>query len=254
MNLANFILFFAQSQPEKNSTPDWGMWGVIATFIVGVIIPIILCIVQAKRKSIKITQVSSAPLVTINDRFVDNLEVTYKGKKIENATTIVLRITNSGNQAITKNDFEESIIIMFNHNAKIIKAEVLYTRPTNIKPNILIEEDVIELKPLLINPKDIIEISAIVSSFEEYIEIGGRIKDIKDIKIENENSKSNMFQIAFILYLCSVILMLTIMITNRSNLSPEKINHIYLTSVGLVSTILSFTALYSYKVLAKLTK
>ena len=45
------------------------------------------------------------------------------------------------------------------------------------------------------NSKDSIEISAIVSSFDGKIDIGGRIKDIKEIKIEDENSKSNFYRI-----------------------------------------------------------
>ena len=194
MNFTNFILFFAQSQSKQSSSIDWGMWGVIATILVGTVPATVIYFIQARRKSLKIVKVSSAPLIKIDDKFADDLEVIFQGEKIKDATSIVLRIINSGNQAITKNDFEDSIVIMFNCNTEIIKTEILKMQPKNIKPKFEVEKNNIALKPLLINPQDNIEISAIVSSFDGKIDVAGRIKDIKEIKIEDENSKSGFNQ------------------------------------------------------------
>lgn len=36
MTFLTFILYFAQSQSNQSSTPDWGMYGVIVTILVGI--------------------------------------------------------------------------------------------------------------------------------------------------------------------------------------------------------------------------
>lgn len=191
MNFAIFILFFAQSQSKQSSSIDWGMWGVIATIIVGVAIPIILFIAQIKIKNLEIIRVSSAPLINIDSKYADDLEIFYQGEKIEDATSIVLGVVNTGTQAITKNDFEDSVVIMFNYNTEIIKAEILKTFPASMKPTIVVEKNNIVLNPLLMNSRDSFAMSVIVSSFDGKIDIAGRIKEIKEIKVENEKSKNN---------------------------------------------------------------
>ena len=208
MNLRNFILYFAELQSEQSSSIDWGMWGVVATIIVGVAVPIILFIAQIKIKNIEIIRVSSTPLINIDSKYAGDLEIFYQGEKIEDATSIVLGVINTGNQPITKNDFEDSIVIMFNCNTEIIKAGILKTLPTGINPIIETEKNSIVLNPLLINPRDIIIISTIVRSFDGKIDIAGRIKDIKEIKIENKNSKSNLSR----MFLSGLLLMLEVML------------------------------------------
>ncbi|MEM7555273.1 MAG: hypothetical protein AAF378_14455 [Cyanobacteria bacterium P01_A01_bin.84] len=256
MNLANFILYFAESQPEQNSSIDWGMWGVIATIVVGVVIPIILYVIQTRRKSIKFLKVSTAPLVKIDDRFVQDLEVIYQGKKVEDVTSIVLKIYNSGNQAIAKSDFEDSIVIMFNENTEIIKAEILKTIPNKIKPSILVEKNIIEIKPLLINPKDIIEISAIVSSFDGNIEIGGRIKDIKEISLEEDyledNLLSKIFNVITIISLAGFNFS-GLVILAYDTLNNSKSTHLY-EGVILVFLALFCVSIFSSAVLQEIRK
>lgn len=193
MEFATLILNFAQVQVKQNFIPDWGMLGAVGTVVFG-IVSIIITVIQIRRKGIKCVKISSAPLVQIDDRFADDLEVFFQGKKIQDVTSVILRVLNSGNQAITKADFEDSILFMFGQNTEIIKAEILKTEPTSIKANIFTEKNSIELKPLLLNRGDSIEISAVVGSFDGNIQIGGRIKDIKNITFEeNESFKYNEF-------------------------------------------------------------
>lgn len=233
MNLANFILLFAQF--KQSSSIDWGMWGVIATIIAGVAIPIVLFIIQIKIKNLEIIRVSSAPLINIDSKYVDDLEIFYQGEKIEDATSVVLGVVNTGTQAITKNDFEDSVVIMFNYNTKIIKAEILKTFPASMKPTIVVEKNNIVLNPLLMNSRDSFVISAVVSSFDGKIDVTGRIKEIK---VESENSKSSFNRIYTPLlgFTCGILVSLFINI-NFPNFSISSKILLSMVYAGLGATL-----------------
>ena len=185
------ILYFAQPQTNQSSTPDWSMFGVVATVaaaIITIIVSIIIARAQIKRKSIKCIKVSSAPLVQINSNHVNDLEVYFQKNKIYHATSVVLKVFNSGNLPIDKDDFERPIVFSFSENTKIIKADILSTEPSYLKDDIDISIDntYIKLDRVLMNPGDDIKVSAIVDSFDENISVRARIKGVKNIQIDDK--------------------------------------------------------------------
>jgi hypothetical protein len=212
------ISHIAQAQSRQASNLDWGMLGVgISTLslLVAIIIGIIqINAAQRPKKDIRCTTFSTAPLVSINKRFREDLQVFFKGQIIEDATFVILEISNSGKLAITPSDFIRPIAFIFALNAEIISAEILNMEPENLGAEILISKNnTIELKPLLMNSGDSIYISTIVTSFDKKITVDGRIIDIKIVKISKKESNedklrklSNSFQFIILILLFVVVL------------------------------------------------
>jgi hypothetical protein len=191
MGFSVLLSHLAQAQPSQPSTPDWGMLGVVIGTL-SLLAAIIIGIAQVKvaqrpKKDIKCLIVSKVPLLRVDDRFRGQLQVSFQGKDIQDATSIILRVYNSGKLAITPNDFVRPIAFMVASNAEIINAEILKMEPENLGAKLSITKNNIELQPLLMNSDDTIDISTIVASFDNNIAVDGRVVDIKMIKLEEED-------------------------------------------------------------------
>lgn len=177
MSAIVFFYYFLQVQSvqSQTSTPDWGKWGVIIA-ILSLLAVIILGVIQIRstqkpKKEIKCFHLASTPLFTVDNRYKDDLSISYKGEKIDDATSVILRVDNSGQSAVKVDDFTRPITFQFAQDAKIINAVISDQKPSNINANISYEgnTNVIELTPLLMNSGDSIEISALISLFDKNI-------------------------------------------------------------------------------------
>jgi hypothetical protein len=222
----NFLIpssYLIQTQSSQPSTIDWGMIGTLIS-LVALIAAIIIGIFQIKlaerpKKSIKCMTVSKASLVKFDDRFKDQLQVCFQGKDIKDATSIILRVHNSGKLAITPNDFIRPISFIFASSSEIINAEILKVKPTNLGAKLLVVKNGIELQPLLMNSGDTIEISTIISSFNNNLTVDGRIIDVKTIKLEEEFKTDNDKQIT----LTSIQTILIMLAASTSSISFLRI-------------------------------
>jgi hypothetical protein len=195
---------------------------------------------QRPKRDIQCVTISAAPLVKISKGFKEDLQVSYRGRIIEDANSIILKIKNSGKSAITPSDFVRPIAFMFSSNTEIISAEVLATEPKNLGAEISITKNNIELQPLLMNSGDSILISTIVALFDGNIAVDGRVVDIKLIKMSKYESSedkleklSSSFQfITFLLYVTISILSYLFLGKDFYTLSGQFLNTI-LNSFGL---------------------
>lgn len=165
-----------------------------------------------KKKELSFQEISKTPLITQVHKSVsihiDDIEVK------QNLNLVILKISNSGNEPIKKEDFETDISINFTRhyrNSRIYDSELYKKNPKDLRCDIYIDESSEELgiKPLLLNPKDELTIKLLVTDYDE-IEfssriIGGNINRInkktnawKNI-FEGNNFVTILFLIAFIL-------------------------------------------------------
>jgi hypothetical protein len=64
---------------------------------------IILGFKQLGKKSFSY-DITDTPIISINEK-IDDVAVTYKGRPVENLRVVIVRVWNSGNQAIKEEDF-----------------------------------------------------------------------------------------------------------------------------------------------------
>jgi len=176
-----------------------------------------------KKKELSYQEVSSTPLIKkIHNKVrihVDDQEIR------EDLYLVVLKIFNSGNEAIKKDDFEKDILIKFTdgyRNSKVFDAEIYLTTPSDIQCDLYNQEYGKQLgfKPILLNPGEGLTIKLLVSKYDK-ISIKSRIVGgtiIRSIKKDKKwffNKMNSNF--VFILFLVLFILNMIYSIVSKLN-------------------------------------
>ena len=164
------------------------MWQFVGVVLV-IIIPLILYLVQRRRKVLSWEIISNTPLLSIEEEIRGNLQVLFDGKPVQDVQLIIVEIINSGNVSIKSTDYERPISLDFGENAHILTAEVTETTPDNLDVSIDIEGTKVLLNPTLMNGKDSIAIKTIVSQFNDKITVEGRIVGVKEVQKSTKRNK-----------------------------------------------------------------
>lgn len=181
--------------------------------LVSIGLTIYIYLKNKKKKELSYQEVSSTPLInSLHNKVkihVDDQEIQEK------LYLVVLKIFNSGNEPIKKDDFEKDSFIEFSSTyrgvSKVFDAEVSSTDPSDIQCDLYNHDYGKELgfKPLLLNPGEGFTITMLVSKYDK-ISIKGRIVGgtiIRSIKKDkrwlfgkiNSNLIFALFLIVFIL-------------------------------------------------------
>ena len=180
--------------------------------IIGIVLPIVFTIYWQRKKDQKALSysiVTQSELLDLNESALEGFELSLNNEAMYTLHQITVRIENSGNSVIEKDDYERSIKIEFslsfsgyddlnNHRQKsnIITFSDKYpilsaTSTEKSSPAIPVEIAIINIDymngyisiaPMLLNPQDWF-IVQIISSYElEMKEINARISGVKEIE------------------------------------------------------------------------
>jgi hypothetical protein len=156
--------------------------------IASVLLPLTLYIHSLKDRGLSY-EIISGPIIS-KDRLVDldGVDVLFKKEKIENIDASYIKLENTGDVPIRKEDFDSDIIIEFNNNLKILKAEKWGSRPKSIQVSTKINNHGVLIEPLLLNKGEFISIQVLTTG--DYIEpsLNARVVGL-DYLIENTSSE-----------------------------------------------------------------
>ncbi len=143
---------------------------------------------QKSRKEITYQVVSDAPIASINQTVADKVEIRFDGHPIKEAHILVLKVWNSGNVAVKRDDYEEPITFIF-HGRTVISCDILETVPTNlidqktIKTFLTFNGESVEISKFLLNPQQSISITTLLTGAKNTISVRARIIDGKVIEL-----------------------------------------------------------------------
>lgn len=124
---------------------------------------------------------TKSPLAQVNARHADEVEVRYKGEKID-ATLICVWIENTGREPIRSADFESPLRISFGDAARVLTADPIEEYPADVRPVIKVSAvNSIELEPLLLNQGDRIRLSILAENVRDDVAVAARIVGIREI-------------------------------------------------------------------------
>lgn len=184
--------------------------------IFAICITIIGIFLGLKRKGFSYYIESVNAVVSVEEKVADQVEIYFDGNQVENVHLIVMNIRNSGNQSISFEDFKKSVTFYFGENVSILSVSTVETEPLSLNPEFILSDNTIELMPLLLNGGDNMTVNFLVSNMDpDALEVRGRIKGVKDIKLESEESgTSKVFLLmAVITFLLAIFLMMSTIIT-----------------------------------------
>ncbi|MBI5959066.1 MAG: hypothetical protein HY866_10050 [Chloroflexi bacterium] len=209
--------------------------GIIVAVIFGVI-TVVLSYRALQRKGLAYED-SATPLFQIGTEAKDRIQVLFDGKPVKKVHAVVIRVSNTGNIAIRKNDFEVPLCFRFGDAANVIDVKVQDKKPENL-PVILAGSDnpslsFVEIQSLLLNKKDTFTIKCLVANYDS-LKVDGRIAEVSKIERRELLDISAPFRIKLstLLIIWSLILInifLLLRIDNVKNINELAVHAIFLT-------------------------
>jgi len=172
----------------------WIIIGAIAT-VVSVIVFILVSLRQNVRKEVSYEELSNTSLVRKEVMKSDKLEIKYDGRLVEAVNLINLRITNSGNQPITKADYEQPITVNLGDQSEILDVEITKRNPKTLSPALRPSSKNLEIEPCLLNPKDSVTLKMLVSKAGK-LTVNARIAGVKEIRNATDIESTSVWEFA----------------------------------------------------------
>jgi len=161
----------------------------ILVIIVTIIVPIIFYYKQRQRKSLGYEVLSCTPLSSVDRRILDNyrqagLQFTFHGEVIPQAHFITIRVANTGNVPIKKDEYDDPINLSFGKKAKVLTTRVVEKKPETISVTMSWSEahKVVVVDPMLLNSKWNFVIELLVTGFDGKVGVGGRIVGVNKVE------------------------------------------------------------------------
>ena len=166
--------------------------GIFVTILVAMVIYLL----QRNRKEITFEVISDTLILSIGEEIKNKVQVIFGNKHISDARLVVFRIFNSGNVPILPTDYMENIKFTFGQKSEVLDAEILESKPTNIKAFITHETNKVILEPVLLNSQESIKFKVLlINSKVGTANIAGRIVGInRNLNIADKriNPKPNI--------------------------------------------------------------
>ncbi len=166
---------------------------ITALTILAVIGPIIVYFKQRARKSLQFSIISRTSLFSVREEAKGEIEITYRGMKVENADLVLIEVSNVGDVPIRTEDYETPITFDFGERVQILTAEVTKREPENLGMQASVSGKTISLTPILMNAGDSITLKVIATTVGTDIKASCRIVGVK--KLEEAKPKRDTYQI-----------------------------------------------------------
>ncbi|MBD3309538.1 hypothetical protein GF348_24375 [candidate division KSB3 bacterium] len=118
----------------------WQFVGVIVS-VIAILATYHIFFRQRPVKALQVVILANTSLVEVKQDMAEKITVSYEGKTISNLSVVQLKIENTGNQPIRREDYERPIHIVFALEAEIVEAEIVESNPPNIEMNLEMPQD-----------------------------------------------------------------------------------------------------------------
>jgi len=173
-------------------TADSGLVTAVTIILMSlaVIVPVGLYLTGLQSKSLSFSVLARSPLVDVSLHRLADLEVSYRGEKVQKVESLTLQFENSGNVPINAQDFEKPMEVVFEKDSHILSAEVANASPSNLKPTVSLSVASIAIAPLLLNANDRFALTIVVSGSVGTPRPNARISGIGEITtLADQDSK-----------------------------------------------------------------
>jgi hypothetical protein len=131
------------------------------------------------RRSVSYDVISSNLLrIDVNENLQKKTKVLYDGKRVNNVTMFVIKISNSGNRPILTTDYIEPITIWFSEKARILELW-METKPDTLRAGFKLDDQSVGIEPVMLNAGDSVEVAALIKDYSHW-GMDGRVVGVKD--------------------------------------------------------------------------
>ena len=160
---------------------------------IGIIVSIFLWILNQRKKELSYEILFLDQLVKVTGNARKHLDVTFNGRRVDDARLAIVRVFNSGHLPITKADFVMPISVDFSPGSRVMLVDIAETQPADLDDrckvgdntvNLIdrIDRDKVILHPVLLNEGDSITMQILVHSEIGRPTVKGHIMGVRHIR------------------------------------------------------------------------
>jgi len=156
----------------------------IVTVVVAIAVPVVVFVWGRRRKELSYEIVTRTPVASVAEGVDSRLQMVFDGAAVRDVQLVVIRIVNSGNVPITRDDYERPVRIVFRRPARLLTAEQLSSDPESLGGwgGFSYNAEGAKLHPMLFNGGDSITLQLLVAGLQGEMEIDGRVVGVRHIK------------------------------------------------------------------------
>lgn len=186
---------------------------------------------QRSKKEISYQIISDAPVISVDQKIAPQVEIKLDGKVVKDVTLAVIKVWNSGNMAVKRDDYDEPIKFEFKGRT-VMSSEVLETEPKDLMDSTLFKtfipspqqaQEYVELPPYLLNPKQSVTFSVLLDGAKGITKKRGRIVDGTIVLFDAARTSRYNFFIILILFALSTTFITVAIITIISSFTSIAI-------------------------------
>ena len=216
--------------------PIWQFIGVILA-VVAILATFIIYYLQKERKRLSYQILNENRILTFSEELEGRLQVLFEGNPTNDISLLVIKITNTGNKAITATDYETPIKFHTGNDSKILSAAITSVNPSNLNISLVVDEIDFLIQPILLNPKDSIEIKCLVSDYSDSLKVEARIAGVT--KIFNSGELQTYQVLSLLFFSLLLILGMTFLIIYDKNLKVIPSTP-FMVKVGLALIVIGY--------------
>lgn len=133
---------------------------------------------RRQRNSTRLEYVVLTNTRLLPGRLARSLQVSHEGEVLSDPSFLILRIANTGTQAIKPAAFETDLIVTFHGITEVASATWVGSRPRDLRPDLEIDGITVRIKPALVNSGEMVELQALADGEPGQVEISGRIAEL----------------------------------------------------------------------------
>jgi hypothetical protein len=174
--------------------------------ILAITVPIAIYFLQVQKKGMSYEIISVSDLFNTEYSVSGDIKIFFSDKRVEKLFTASVRVINSGNIPIKKDDFERNIKLDLGEKSEVLKVDIPEKNPSNLIPKILSTGNIVEIEPILLNPGDNFVIQVFASGNKQIPKFDARITGVIEPNVTFFETKTLLRISDKVLYVLSFLL------------------------------------------------
>jgi hypothetical protein len=175
----------AQKAEKALRDPIWTFVSIIVGAVVAIAAVYLGWYLQRSTKQLSYGIIANAPLLGVpTEAWLQHhsIGIIFDGKSVKSVSIVAVKVFNSGNMPITREDVDTPITIKFKTGDELLSADVVNATPRSLNPSLSINGSSVTLDKTLMNAGDSVSIQLLLASKAEDPTVEGRIVGVSHIE------------------------------------------------------------------------
>ena len=149
-----------------------------------------------KKKSLAYEIITSSSLISVKKEIESEVNITFRGKKVEDVHLLQVKIINNGNDHVKEEDFKKPITFVFNPEVEIMDMSVKESSSESIQITLkLKDQNAVEILPNLLNKKDWFIVNFLLNKYVKF-DLSLHVVDMEDIRVIRDPRRAPLIFLA----------------------------------------------------------